>query len=224
MVGTDIFKISSELFSDAVLTFWRAIGHTVHVPSLFRSGLPAPVYKQKGDPALPTNKRLVCLTSALRRLISIALTHQLTSYYPSLPMQWGFQSGTNPECAICFASNKLRRELPMAVILYLRKAYDSVQRQILQTILDGHLPHELSISFRPLLLPMLLQTNLQQSTNSVRTLVGMPQGDPPSPLLFNLFMDDYIMTTNVTVSRGLAILFVDDVLLWCAPSSTFNDY
>lgn len=41
----------------------------------------------------------------------------------------------------------------------------------------------------------------------------MPEGDPPSPYLFNLFMDSYIKNMNVTVSRGLSTVFVKDVLL-----------
>lgn len=41
----------------------------------------------------------------------------------------------------------------------------------------------------------------------------MPQGDAPSPYLFNIFMDDYLGTINSEQSRGLATLFVDDMLL-----------
>lgn len=41
----------------------------------------------------------------------------------------------------------------------------------------------------------------------------MLQGYPPSPVLFNLFMDGYITLMNTDVYRGVSILFVDDVLL-----------
>lgn len=216
-IRTDIFRISPELFADVALEVWPAIGRTAHVPSMFRIGLLVPIYKQNGNHSIPTNYRPVCLTTALRRLIGTALTHQLARKYASLPLQWVFQSGTNTECAVCLASNRIRRELPMTVILDLNKAYDTVPRHILQKMLDERLPHDLSVCFRPFLSPMLLQTKQQRSTTCVKTLVGMPQGDAPSPLLFNLFMDDYLRTINVKISRRLATLFVDNVLLLARP-------
>lgn len=214
LIRTDIFKLPPERFADATIALWEAVGRTGYVPSILRTGLLASIYKNKGDASLPTNNRPVCLTPGFRRLISTALTTQLTNFYSqSLARQWVFQRGTNTECAICYASNTVRRELPMAAILDLRKAYDSVPRQLLQTMLDEQLPAALSTTFRPLLAPMVLRTKHQLSNIRVRTLVGMPQGDPPSPYIFNLFMDDYIRMINVKVSRGLATLFVDDVLI-----------
>lgn len=47
----------------------------------------------------------------------------------------------------------------------------------------------------------------------VITLVGMPLGDGPSPDLFNIFMDDLLVTINTQPRRCIASLFVDDVLL-----------
>lgn len=45
------------------------------------------------------------------------------------------------------------------------------------------------------------------------TMAGVPQGDPASPALFNMFMDVYLQQTNQVPSKGLAICFADDVLL-----------
>lgn len=173
-----------------------------------------PRYTKTGDPSIPTNNRPVCLTSAFRQLVSMALTHIRTQYYSqSLPTQWGFQKGTGTECAITVASNKLCRELPMAAVLDLRKAYYSVPCYMLQNMLDEKLSTTLSKALLPLLWPMILRTINQKSGTSVRRLVGMPQGDAPSPYLFNIFMDEYIREINREVSKGLDTLFVDDVFL-----------
>lgn len=39
------------------------------------------------------------------------------------------------------------------------------------------------------------------------------QGDAPSPYLFNVFMDDFLITINTKTSRAIASFFVGDVLL-----------
>lgn len=120
---TEIFRLTTPgLFAEAALELWRAVGRIAHVPTLLRSGLLSPIYKQKGDKSLPTNNRPVCLTTSYRRLISTALTQEVKKYYRhSCRNQWGFQDGTNTECVIAFATNELRRRLPPAAILDLKK-------------------------------------------------------------------------------------------------------
>lgn len=213
LVRAYLFKLCPELFSDATLTLWRAVGRTAHVPCLLRSGLLA---TKKGIHRSRQKNLPVCLISEFRRLIGTAFTPELTQYYSqSLPTQWRFQKGTSTECVISFSWNKLRRAMPMAAVLYMQKTYHSVRRHMLQYMLDGQLPTTLSISLHPLLWPMLLRTRNQKSGTGFRTLVGISQGDPPSPYLFNIFMDGYIREMNLEVSKGLATLFLDDVLLLC---------
>lgn len=60
---------------------------------------------------------------------------------------------------------------------------------------------------------MRLQTKGQRSPHSVCTLAGVPQGCPPSPTLFNVFMDTYIKHMKTRPYRSLATLFADDVML-----------
>lgn len=91
LLRTEIFHIHAGLFADAALELWRAVGCTASVPTILRSGLLFPVYKNKAVESLPTNNRPVCLTTAFRRLISTALTQQVTRHYTSsLPNQWSF--------------------------------------------------------------------------------------------------------------------------------------
>lgn len=91
-IRTDVFTRTPGLLGDTVLALWRAVGRTAHMPALLRDGIIVPIYKQKGDPALSTNRQPVCPTSAFRRLIGTSLTHDLTQVYQSsLPNQWEFQ-------------------------------------------------------------------------------------------------------------------------------------
>lgn len=208
-----ILKLDPSLFADAIHALWTAVGRVASVPPILRSTLISPIYKGSGDPSQPTNNRPVSLTTAFRRAIATAINDKLDHAYTPLREQWGFLKGSNTECAIAFAVGQLRRKLPKAALFDIRKAYDVVPRAILQRLVDEKLPPELSLMTRPLLAPMRLQTKGQRSTHSVCTLAGVPQGCPPSPTLFNLYMDTYIEHMNKTPDRSVATLFADDVKL-----------
>lgn len=213
MIRPDILKLEPSLFADAIYALWAAVGRLASVPPILRSTTISPIYKGSGDPSQPTNNRPVSLTTAFRRAIASAINDSLQREYTPLREQWGFITGTNTECAIAFAVSQLRHKLPRAALLDIKKAYDMVPRDILQRLADDKLPPELSIMIRPLLAPMRLQTKGQRSTHSVCTLAGVPQGCPPSPTLFNIFMDTYIKHMNTAPDRSLVTLFADDVKL-----------
>lgn len=78
---TEVFQLAPDLFADAGLELWLATGRLAHNPTMLRCGLLSPIYKQKGEEAPPVNNGSVCLTSAFRRLISTALTHDLKQHY-----------------------------------------------------------------------------------------------------------------------------------------------
>lgn len=184
------------------------------MPRVLRSAFLAPIYKDKGDETDPSNYRPIALTSASRRIISDALNREVSSATTGQnAKQWSFQIGSNTECAIAFAVNNLQRGFPSAAILDLRKAYDMVPRDLLDEIIRQQLPPQLANMVRGLLCPMLLQTKGQAGDTTLITMAGVPQGDPASPALFNMFMDVYLQQTNQAPSQGIASCFANDVLL-----------
>lgn len=68
-----------------------------------------------------------------------------------------------------------------------------------------------------LLFPMLFRRKVQNGTRSVKMTRGVPQDDPPSSLLFKIFMNDYLFQTNVGPDR-VTTCFADDVLLLASSS------
>lgn len=130
LIRTDMFKLAPALFAEAALELWRAVGRLAFIPPLLRSGLPVPIYKNRGDPGDLSNSRPINLTPAFRRLISTTLVMELRAHYREpLQNQWGFQDSINTECAVAYAVQKIRSNLPYAAVLDLRKAYDCVPRK-----------------------------------------------------------------------------------------------
>lgn len=105
----------------------------------------------------------------------------------------------------------MRRGLPFATLVDLRKAYHCVTWAVLPFMMDDALPTGLNNICRPLLSPMKLKKR-QKSSNCICPRCRIPQGDPPSPPLFNIFMDGVILQLNGNPSYDMVSLFVDDVL------------
>ena len=100
-------------------------------------------------------------------------------------------------------------------LLDLYKAFDMVPRHILQDMIDKALPLQLAAQTRPLLYPMSVRTIGQKSKSSLRTIAGVPQGDPPSALVFLIFMNSFLLRLNIPPSiDGTASAFVDDAILF----------
>ena len=212
---TELFKIAPNLFADALFSLWESVGRLGHMPSLLSSGFFSPIYKGKGDRQDPSNYRPIALTTSFRRIITTAISMLIKRSSLSFhENQRGFLTGSNTEISIAYAVNKSQNGFSKVLLLDLRKAFDIVPRIILQELVDEVLPPSLSIQIRPLLYPMRFKTKNQRSSTFVRTLAGIPQGDPPSALLFNIFMDRYLHRINhICPSRGIATAFVDDVAL-----------
>lgn len=211
-VRLELLRLNPQLFAKATFVLWKAVGRLTFVPAALRSGNLAPVYKRTGEPTVPSNNRPICLISAFRKVISTALLADIERHYTPNLMQWGHRRGSGTEVAIIFAINKLRINLPLAVFLDLKKAFDLVPRIALQKMVDAALPSNLAKNVRALLWPMLLRAKGQTSDTTLITRAGVPQGDPSSPLLFSLFMDGYLRAVNVSPRQAMASLFVDDVL------------
>lgn len=79
-------------------------------------------------------------------------------------------------------------------------------------MIDASLPQTLTIMCQPLLSPMQLKIKDQKPTSCGSMRAGMAQRDPPSPILFNIFMDGIIVHLNIRRTRGVVGLFVNDMI------------
>lgn len=209
---SEMLQTDAPLFASILASIWSTVGRLAHMPSILRSGWYLPLYKGCGDPADASSYRPISLTTIFRRLISAALASVVDEHYTPHAHQWGFRRGLNVENELAFANNKLRDSFPLAAVLDLRKAFDLVPRHILARLLGRRVPVSLARMLQALLSPMSMRTRDWKKWATILTTIGVPQGDPTSPLLFNLFMDEFLHATNAR-PRALTSCYADDVLL-----------
>lgn len=207
-----ILQVLPALFSQAVHTMWEMMGRLGFVPSLLRSGTLSPIYKQDGEPSVPSNHRPICLISAFRKVIREVLTEDLEGVYIPEDLQLGYCKSTGTESPVTHATNNVRRAMPLAVLLDLQKAYDLVPTARLQPMVRKRVLDGLIVQLLAQLWPVVIRTKGQNSQINLVTRAGVPHGDPTSPQLFLIFMDNFIRATNLRPEKAITSLFVDDVL------------
>lgn len=101
-------------------------------------------------------------------------------------------------------------------VLDLQSAYDRVRRDKLLQLCAQHLPPDLLGMVQSLLVATAVTTQGQKDGTSATITRGVPQGDVPSPALFNMFLDTLLHRLDHVprhLSTAPANGYADDVLL-----------
>lgn len=207
-------KLDTAATAQAVLGLWTACGRVGHTPASLLAGRITPVFKKKGDARLPENYRPIMILNVVRRVISAAVDLALRRELQLHTCQWGFRLNTGTLHAIAHAEAQHRHGRRHRAVLDMSAAYDRAPRQrILQLLHDRGVPTALLNMSQCLLTPGTAFVT-GAPTKSISITGGVPQGDPLSPLLFNVLMDDLLTTVErETGIEGIASCYADDVLL-----------
>lgn len=160
--------------------------------------------------------------SVFRRTITKALTGQIREEYKFHPNQWGFLKQTDTDVAIASAINSIRKGRNNIALLDLSKAYDTVPRHKLAELCSYRHTANVTEQILALLVPVALKTQGQTFTMSTKAVVGVPQEDPISPLLFNLYMDPLLERLDL-ITGGEGNGFADDIMLMGKDEKTLQD-
>ena len=198
---TEYLKIFGHTFETVLLKILRCIFVEHIYPSQWTVNFLKPIYK-KGNSGDPDNYRGIAIGSALAKLFSIILLNRLTKYINQEKLisvkQIGFMKGTGTSDHIFLLQTiiekvvrKGRKRLYAAFIDF-KKAYDTVDRDLLirrlkslgingiflRNIIAMYKRTEYSIKFK------------KGNSQPVFSSMGLKQGCPLSPMLFNLYIDD----------------------------------
>ena len=169
-------------------------------PTSVQEGLLCPIYKQRGSPTAPANYRPIVVSSVLHKVYAHcllrALHECLAGRFDSLfPRQAGFLPGRDTLLNVLalhhmVSSQAANRQSLHVVLLDVSKAYDSVQ---LPTLVDTL--HTLAVPQHLVAALVGLYAGLQYRLRFTHGLgqsfpvgIGVKQGCPLSPFLFNLYV------------------------------------
>ena len=189
--GKGIFQVLAVLFTRVAAQPKPPVSWTTctHVP-LFKAG----------DVSEPDNYRLIALSDVLgklyRTVVQQALYQWTEDHHLLSPLQGGFRKGRGCAGQVFLlkeiAAARKARGLPtVALLLDIRKAYDSLPFACVLQALDGRVPEGLRRAIQALLTHQRgrVQLSPQHVSEVYNIHVGVPQGGPEAPLLFNLAFD-----------------------------------
>ena len=202
LLSNEMLKCAGPTCLPFLTQLFNHIYNTSSFPASWKEAYITTIHK-KGPKQDPANYRPISITSCLGKLFTGTLNSRLMQFMQdaniSHPFQGAFTKGRRGTDHIFVANTLIDQAKHLGHSLYaafidLQKAYDSVSRPLLfrKLVLSG---------LGPKFCKLVEQTYANTSSRiklgahmgeSFSSNVGLHQGDPLSPLLFNLFIADLI--------------------------------
>ena len=200
-IYVECLKIFGQKYESVLLPLLRHIFANHVYPSCWTINFLKPIYK-KGGVADPGNYRGLAIGSALAKLFSLILLKRLTNYMIGKkllsPNQIGFMKGSTTSDHIFLLQTIIdkivkrnKKKLYVAFIDF-KKAYDRVNHDVLlqrlKTLgINGIFLRNIESMYKHTLYSIKLKNSY---LDPISSNLGLKQGCPLSPMLFNLYIDD----------------------------------
>ena len=198
-IATKFVKDSTEITAPMLsIIFKKSISLGIF-PNNLKIGKVCPIYKAKGSKSDPDNYRPITVLSVIARLFEKLIHEQLFPYFNDYlyKNQSGFRLKYSTQTALLNTSNQWlikidKGEYNLAVFLDLRKAFDTVNHNVLLLKLEsyGILGIELKW-FKSYLSDRQQYCSVNDHVSALASVkAGIPQGSSLGPLLFLTHMND----------------------------------
>ena len=227
----EYLKLFGENFEEILLRIINTIFFEKIYPSQWTSNFLRPIFK-KGSTKDPDNYRGLAIGSAFAKLFSFILLNRLTEFIDIKklisPQQIGFMKGKGTSDHIFLLQTIVEKVVRMnknklyAVFIDFKKAYDTVNRGFLYEKLknlgiNGIFMRNIEAMYERTEYCLKLKGG---HTPPILSNLGLKQGCPLSPMLFNLYIDDIknifdeqcdpVSMQNVKISH---FLYADDLVI-----------
>lgn len=186
--------------------------HGRELTDSIRSGRykPDPV-RRKEIPKPDGGVRKLGIPSVKDRVIQQAIAQMLTPIYEPLFTEgsFGYRPGRSAQDAIYRIRGHADEGYEWAVLLDLSKYFDTLNHEKLLNLLRREVKDERVIQ----LIKRFLKSGVMENGVVIETTEGSPQGGPLSPLLANIYLNEF---DHEYERRGVPVIrYADDIVLLC---------
>ena len=204
-ISTIILKKIEPLISESLALIINQSFYTVLSPDKLKLAKVIPIHK-KNETSLVENYRPISILPAISKVFEKVAHLQVFSYFQNnnflFNSQCGFREGHSAEHALLEIVDRVSSGLdggcsPIAIFLDLSKAFDTINYDILLSKLDYYGIRGTALGwFRSYLSERRQYVVYDDVTsNTVTTLLGVPQGSILGPLLFIIYLN-YIQNST----------------------------
>ena len=194
-----------------------------NIPTRWKTAMIRILYKGKGDTSDPNSFRGIALENNLLKLLTRLLAKRLTNEidYKIPDEQFGFRPGRNTLQAVQNLIGDIENTLRFpqakfyAIFIDYSKAFDTLKRSIILSKLEALTKDkETAVLIHNILVQniVLLSDTITISQEITQTN-GVLQGDPLSPLLFNIATHDVVENIKQASQAVKIYIYADDMVI-----------